>query len=105
MRQSAEVVKLRYIAATIRSKYAHAIARVCGYTDSDRIVKSARLWKDNLDLSANRAMAVTRHLIGKGIKAEAVEPGAMGATHFVARNTDKASKAQNRRVEIVVIKK
>ena len=97
--------RLDTIATTLRSKYPGMTVRVMGYTDSDPIVKTKNLWKDNLDLSANRAMEVTRHLWSKGISAEHVETVAMGATHFVESNATKASKAANRRVEIIVIKK
>jgi len=97
--------RLDTIAATLRSKYSGMTVRVMGYTDSDPIVKTKNLWKDNLDLSANRAMEVTRHLWSKGISAENVETVAMGATHFVGPNTTKAAKTANRRVEIIVVNK
>jgi len=97
--------RLDTIASTIKSKYPGMTVRVKGYTDSDPIVKTRNLWKDNLDLSANRAMEVTRHLWSKGISAEHVETVAMGATHFVGPNTTKTGKASNRRVVIVVVKK
>ncbi len=95
---------LKLIAGTIRTDYAGAMVRVYGFTDSDPIVKSARLWKDNLDLSANRAMAVTRELRRLGVPDKDIESIAMGATNFLAPNTTKAGKAKNRRVEIVVIR-
>ena len=97
--------RLDTIAGTLRSKFPGMTVRVMGYTDSDPIIKTKNLWKDNLDLSANRAMEVTRHLWSKGISAEHVETVAMGATHFVGSNTTKAGKAGNRRVEIIVVKK
>lgn len=92
------------IVSQLKSRYAGLTVRVYGYTDNDPIKKSRKLWKDNLDLSANRAMAVTRYLRERGIDAETIETIGMGATHFVAPNTSKASKAKNRRVEIVVVK-
>jgi chemotaxis protein MotB len=97
--------RLDGIVATLRSKYPGMTVRVMGYTDSDPIVKTKNLWKDNLDLSANRAMEVTRHLWSKGISAEHIETVAMGATHFMGPNTTKAGKAGNRRVEISVVKR
>jgi chemotaxis protein MotB len=97
--------RLDSIAATIKGKYPGMAVRVMGYTDSDPIVKTKNLWKDNLDLSANRAMEVTRHLWSRGIPAENVETVALGATHFVGPNTTKSGKAGNRRVEIIVVKK
>jgi len=95
---------LNKIAADIKSTYAGLPVRVYGYTDGDPIVKSAKFWKDNLDLSANRAMAVTRHLRGLGIQADMIETIAMGETHPVADNKSSAGKTKNRRVEIIVIK-
>lgn len=97
--------RLRQVAATIKNRHSDDLVRVCGFTDSDPISRSAKLWKDNLDLSANRAMAVTRELRKLGISAENLETVAMGATHFVAPNTAAAGKAKNRRVEILVLAK
>jgi len=90
--------------SVLKSRYAGMVVRVYGFTDSDPIKRTKKLWTDNLDLSANRAMAVTRYLISRGINAENVETVAMGATHFVSANKTKAGKAKNRRVEIVVVK-
>jgi len=92
------------IASDIQRKYPGMTVRVYGYTDSDPIRKTRHLWDDNLDLSANRAMAVARHLKGRGINAANIESVAMGATNFVASNKTKDGKKRNRRVEIYVIK-
>ncbi len=91
--------------STLRSQYPGLGVRVYGYTDSDPIKHSRKLWQDNLDLSANRAMAVTRYLRSKGIDAERIETVAMGATNFVATNASKTGKAKNRRVVIKVVRK
>jgi len=95
---------LRRVAATIKGTYPTAQVRVYGFTDSDRIVRSAKLWTDNLDLSANRAMAVTRELRKLGVAADRIETIAMGKERPVAGNTSKAGKARNRRVEILVVR-
>jgi len=97
--------KLATIARQVKSEYQGLPVRVYGYTDSDPIVKTKKLWQDNLDLSANRAMAVTRYLIQQGVDKDRLETVAMGATNFVAANKTKTGKAQNRRVEIIVIRK
>jgi chemotaxis protein MotB len=97
--------RLDEVVSVLRSRYGGLDVRVYGYTDSDPIRRSRRLWTDNLDLSANRAMAVTRYLISKGISAEDVETVGMGATHFVASNSTKSGKARNRRVVIQVVKR
>ena len=91
------------IAAILKRDYPGRIIRIYGHTDSDPITKSKKFWQDNLDLSANRAMAVTRYLIAKGIKASKIETVAMGATRPLADNRTKEGKARNRRVEINVI--
>jgi outer membrane protein OmpA-like peptidoglycan-associated protein len=92
------------IAGDIKKSYAGLTVRVYGFTDTDPIHKSKTLWQDNLDLSANRSMAVTRYLVSKGIKADAIETIAMGETHPVTANSTATGKSKNRRVEIVVIK-
>ncbi len=97
--------RLASIASTLRSKYPGLAVRVMGYTDSDPIKKTRNLWKDNLDLSANRAMEVTRYLWSKGIPASQIETVGMGSTHFVASNASKSGKTSNRRVVILVVRK
>lgn len=92
------------IAADLSSTYAGLPVRVYGHTDSDPIRASRKLWADNLDLSANRAMAVTRYLTSKGVPAGSIETVGMGENHPVADNASKAGKAKNRRVEIVVLR-
>ncbi len=94
---------LSKVATRLKTSYPGKIIRIFGHTDSDRIVKSKKLWRDNLDLSANRAMAVSRYLASRGIKAERIETIAMGKTRPVASNKTKAGKTKNRRVEIVVV--
>jgi chemotaxis protein MotB len=94
--------RLRQVAATIKATYPNTIVRVYGFTDSDPIVKTKKLWADNLDLSSNRAMAVVRQLQKLGIAAGKLEAIGMGATHPVVSNATKEGKTRNRRVEIVV---
>jgi flagellar motor protein MotB len=92
---------LAQIAAVLKSDYAGHTIRVEGYTDADPIRKSK--WKDNLHLSAERAMAVYRYLSERGVDADRMYAAGFGASNFRAPNTTPAGKAQNRRVEIVVI--
>jgi chemotaxis protein MotB len=93
------------IVSDLKANYAGMAVRVYGHTDSEPIRKSKKMWQDNLDLSANRAMAVTRYLVSKGISAKNVEAVAMGENHPVANNSTAAGKAKNRRVEIIVLRK
>ncbi len=89
------------IARVLKNQYSSETVRIEGYTDSDPIRKSN--WKDNLELSAQRSMAVHRYLESQGIGNERMYAAGFGATNFRASNSSAQGKAQNRRVEIVVI--
>ena len=91
------------VASSIMSKHSGKNIRVYGHTDGDPIKKTRKLWSDNLDLSANRAMAVTRHLISRGISGSLIESVGMGSTRPIAGNRTAADKKKNRRVEIMII--
>lgn len=97
--------KVDQLAATIKGRYSGMKMLVYGYTDADPIRRTKTLWQDNLDLSANRAMAVTRELIAQGVPAKSVETIAMGEQNPIASNSAASGKAKNRRVELVVLKK
>jgi flagellar motor protein MotB len=83
------------IAQVIQSEYRGNTIRVVGFTDTDPISKSK--WKDNLELSLQRAASVHRHLQSRGVAPERME--AAGAGEWHPRDT----KARSRRVEIVVV--
>jgi len=94
---------LSRVASDIMSSHAGKSIRVYGHTDGDPIRKSKKLWSDNLDLSANRAMGVTRYLISRGIPGSKIESIGMGSTRPIAGNKTAADKKKNRRVEIMII--
>lgn len=58
----------------------------------------------NLSLSEKRAQAVKTYLTGKGIDGQRIEASGMGESAPIATNKTKAGRAENRRVEIKVIK-
>ena len=87
---------LQEVAAVLQSEYADRQIRVEGYTDTDPIRKSG--WKDNLELSLERAAAVHRYLVGQGIPAERLYAAGFGSENPLD------SKAKSRRVEIVVVR-
>jgi len=73
---------------------------VSGFTD-DRSVRDGRApFADNLELSAQRAMTVTRALIEDGLPAASVFAAAFGQQQPVASNADAAGRSRNRRVEM-----
>ena len=77
------------------------VLMVSGFTD-DRQMRDGGGTKfaDNWELSAQRALTVTRALIEDGVPPSAVFAAAFGAEQPVASNTDAAGRALNRRVEM-----
>ena len=96
LKESAKAT-LSKVAAAIKRDYPGKAVRVEGHTDSDPIVKTKNEWQDNLDLSLNRAAAVTRYLESQG-----VDPKSVATTGF-GPSKPKGNKAQSRRVEIIVV--
>jgi len=76
------------------------ILMVSGFTDDRPIHEDNALYRDNWELSAKRALTVTRALIDAGVPGSQVFAAAFGAEHPVASNADEKGRAQNRRVEI-----
>lgn len=59
----------------------------------------------NQDLSTRRSAAVMAYLQGKGIAADRLGSVGCGQGHPIADNATEAGKAENRRVEFVIIRK
>jgi chemotaxis protein MotB len=91
---------LDHIYSVLKAKYPGRHIEVAGHTDSDPIKKSS--WKDNLELSSQRAMAVARYLMQKGIAENKISASGYGEGRPIATNSTASGKAKNRRVEIVV---
>ncbi|CTP87928.1 hypothetical protein A6R71_16100 [Xanthomonas translucens pv. arrhenatheri] len=81
------------------------ILMVSGFTDDRQVRDSNRQFADNWELSAQRALTVTRALIEEGVPADAVFAAAFGAQQPVSPNTDEAGRASNRRVEMAPLPK
>jgi len=75
------------------------ILMVSGFTD-DRLVRDGNRFADNWELSAQRALTVTRTLIESGMASSSVFAAAFGAEQPVASNDDAEGRSKNRRVEI-----
>src|SRR5690606_24120901 len=79
------------------------ILMVSGFTD-DRLVRgNSERFADNWELSAQRALTVTRALVAQGVPASSVFAAAFGAEQPVASNADAAGRARNRRVEMAPV--
>jgi chemotaxis protein MotB len=93
-------VELDQIASVLKSKYSGKKIDVVGNTDTDPIQKSK--WKDNWELSTERALAVVRYLVSHGVPSDRVRASGCGEHNPVSSNSSATGKAKNRRVEIVV---
>jgi len=77
-------------------------ARVEGHTDSVPVGSQAR-WGSNWELSAARASAVARYLEEQGVAPERLLISGYSFYRAIASNETPEGRAQNRRVEIVVL--
>ena len=78
---------------------------VSGFTDDKSIRGGNHRFADNWELSAQRALTVTRTLIDEGMPSSMVFAAAFGAEQPVKPNLDDAARAQNRRVEMAPVPK
>lgn len=76
---------------------------VSGFTDDRSIREGNAQFADNWELSAQRALTVTRALIDEGMPSGLVFAAAFGAEQPMTPNVDEAARAQNRRVEMAPV--
>ena len=76
---------------------------VSGFTDNLALHDDNLHYEDNWELSAQRALTVTRALIAAGMPAALVFAAAFGEQQPVAANADAAGRARNRRVEMAPV--
>ena len=79
------------------------ILMVSGFTDDLPIQKGNYRFVDNWDLSAKRALTVTRALISDGMPQTLVFAAAFGENSPIASNLDNEGRSLNRRVEIAPV--
>ncbi|KDN54356.1 DUF5723 family protein [Flavobacterium seoulense] len=82
----------------VMNEYSNANFKLEGHTDSTGNVAK------NLQLSKDRAAAVKDYLIAKGISADRLSSEGYGVTKPIASNKTVEGRAQNRRVEIILVK-
>jgi len=78
---------------------------ISGFTDDMPVRGSNRQFADNWELSAQRALTVTRTLIDEGVPSDAIFAAAFGSQQPVATNADADGRARNRRVEMAPVPK
>lgn len=88
---------LKNVAALLKQKHTGKRIYVEGHTDTDPIVKTKDKYRDNRQLSYERADAVTRYLVSQGVPEAAIAVVGYGQFDPISSN-----KSQNRRVEIVI---
>ena len=100
--KKATSTELNHIESVLQSRYPGRQIDVVGHTDSDPIKVTKKMWKDNLELSSQRALSVVRYLIKRGIPDDKIRTVGCGAARPIVSNATPSGKAKNRRVEIVV---
>ena len=76
---------------------------ISGFTD-DKAIRNGP-FADNWELSAQRALTVTRTLVEQGMPSSMVFAAAFGSEQPVKPNLDDAARALNRRVEMAPVPK
>ena len=79
------------------------ILMVSGFTDDKSIGNRNKKFEDNWELSAQRALTVTRTLIEEGMPPAMLFAAAFGQQQPLVPNTSEKARAQNRRVEIAPV--
>jgi len=79
------------------------ILMISGFADDQQVRAGNRQFADNWELSAKRALTVTRALIDAGVPARSVFAAAFGSEQPVSSNADDEGRAKNRRVEIAPV--
>ena len=81
------------------------ILMVSGFTDDHSIRSRNKKFEDNWELSAQRALTVTRTLIEEGMPSSMLFAAAFGQEQPLVPNTSEKARAQNRRVEMAPVPK
>ncbi len=76
---------------------------VSGFTDDRSVSAANHQFADNWELSAQRALTVTRALIEQGMPASLVFAAAFGEQQPLTPNVSESARAQNRRVEMAPV--
>ncbi len=95
--------RLQEIVAQIQDNFPDRIIWVVGHTDTDPIIKTKRLYENNLALSLKRGYVVAQELRGMGIEPKQLIAGGQGEYNPIAPNDTTSNKSKNRRVQILAV--
>jgi len=93
--------QLDAIVSAARGTHVGKAILILGHTDNAPIRKSG--WKDNHELSAQRALAVARYLIDGGVDPARLIPAGSGEFRPRSTNDTEAGRSTNRRIEFYAI--
>ena len=93
--------QLDVIVSAARGAHANKTILILGHTDNAPIRKSG--WKDNHELSAQRALAVARYLLDAGVDPARLIAAGSGEYRPRSTNDTEAGRSTNRRIEFYVI--
>ncbi|WP_299546723.1 flagellar motor protein MotB [uncultured Helicobacter sp.] len=93
-----EVLFLKRLALILQKMSSTLHLDVIGYTDN-RVITPTPKYKDDIGLSALRALGVQRVLLENGVDPKKMTALGNGATNFVLPNTTEENRQKNRRVE------
>ena len=87
--------------AQVLASFPERSFQVEGHTDNDPI--ATKRYPSNWDLAADRALNVVKAMVNSGLSASQISGASYGEQKPVANNEDGEGKAQNRRIEIVIL--
>ena len=99
--QSQALRTLDGIVSAIQGEYADKDILVFGHTDDQPIKKSG--WKDNWELSSQRALAVVRYLQQHSVGSDRLAACGCGEYRPRVPNSSTTNRSTNRRVEIFAL--
>ncbi len=94
---------LKKVASEIKRSYGSNYMRVEGHTDNQPITRTKNKWSDNWHLSGARARSVLAQMLALGIPADQISFAGYADKQPLGSNSSKSSRAQNRRVEIIIL--
>ena len=88
--------------ATVLAEVPDREFQIAGHTDNVPVGRRSR-FDSNWELSAQRAVNVARFLVTQGMPANRISAAGYADTQPVASNDSDEGRAQNRRIEIVLV--
>ena len=82
MLKKSTISELDHVYSVLQQRYSSMPVDIVGHTDTDPIKKSG--WKDNWELSAERALSVLRYLENKGMRPDQIRAVAAGSSMPIA---------------------